>query len=169
MFAMWYAEEHPIAGPPSHEAVSAVCAVLILGAVEIQREKSPICFYVWPPSNWLLLVAGGQGARPVLLSQGVLERREVVCLLVVASAFVTRGLHRAQCNGCHGNCCAWSGVTSWAAGTGPTAPPSVLLSLTQQCKCGLAPHAWEFDREAEQAFLFLVLPYVLHSGEKQEN
>lgn len=46
MFAMWYAEEHPMAGHPSYEAVSAVCAVLILGAAEIQGEKYPICFYV---------------------------------------------------------------------------------------------------------------------------
>lgn len=96
-------------------------------------------------------------------------RVEGVCLLVVASAVVTRGLHGAQCNGCHGNCCAWSGVTSYAAGTGPMAPPSVPLSLTQQHKCGLALLTWEFDREAEGAFLFLVLPYVLHYRENQEN
>ena len=46
-------------------------------------------------------------------------------LLAVASAVVTRGLHGAQCNGCHGNGCAWSGVTNcataWAQG-GPLSP-----------------------------------------------
>lgn len=90
---------------------------------------------------------------------------EGVCLLVVASAVLTRGLHGAGCTGCHGNCCAWSGVTSRAAGTGPAAPPGVLLALTQQHECGLAPHAWDLDREAEGACLFPVSPYVLSSGD----
>ena len=48
-------------------------------------------------------------------------------LLVVASAVVTCGLHGAQCNGCHGNCSAWPGVTGCAVGTGPTAPPQCPL------------------------------------------
>lgn len=88
-----------------------------------------------------------------------------MCLLVVASAVLTRGLHGAGCTGCHGNCCAWSGVTSRAVGTGPAAPPGVLLALTQQHECGLAPHAWDLGREAERACSCLVLPYVLYPGE----
>lgn len=55
---------------------------------------------------------GRGGAWPLLLSQGELRRGEGGRLPVGASAVVTRGLRGAQCNGCRGNCCAWSGVTS---------------------------------------------------------
>lgn len=66
------------------------------------------------PSDCTLIAFGGllSGCVDGLLSQSVLGRGAECVLLLVASAVVTHGLHGAQCNGCYGNCRAWSGVTS---------------------------------------------------------
>lgn len=163
---MWRAEVCPMG---SHvKEMSTMCAVPILGVVEIWGEKLPPCIYVWPRSNWLLLVAcGGVHGQWCWVRAWRGERGACVCrwwhLQLWPVASVEHSAVVAMVTAVLGQ-----GWLAELQELDQRPLPSVLLPLTQQHKCGLAPPAWEFDREAELVFFFLVLPYVLHSGENQE-
>ena len=169
MFAVGYAEEHLMGSFPSHErGVHPLCSANSGCGRHTGREP--------PHLHWLLdsisLIAFGgmwPGCVATDAESGHAEegRKAWVCwwwhLQLWPVASMEHSAMVVKVTDVHGQ--------GWLAEPQELDPwplCSVLLSLTQQYKCCLAPPAWEFDREAEWAFLFLVLLYVLHSGENQE-
>lgn len=106
--------------------------------------------------SWIscLMTSGGllPGIWRRLMSQSMQGREGSRCLVLVVSAVLTCGLHRAQCNGCHGNCCAWSGVTRGAIGIVCSSP------VSSGSGGGVQPHS-PGDSLGSQSELYSFCPF----------